>query len=1286
MSNAMTLETLQVVLDAYTRPYREEMAKVKQETQKVTDQIKQQTQKVTKETQETARQVSVQTRKMENSWKSVKRVIGSVVSVAAIVSFTKSCLELGSDLAEVQNVVDVAFGSMSGAVNAFAADAIEQFGMSELAAKKYMGTYGAMAKSMGLNAQEVYDMSAAITGLTGDVSSFYNIAQDEAYTKLKSIFTGETESLKEIGVIMTQTALDQYALNNGFGETTAKMTEQEKVMLRYQYVMSSLSDASGDFLRTQDSWANQTRILSLRFQQLRATMGQGLINAFLPVIKIINTVLARLQVFAQYFSAIMGQLFGAKSSGGGGSGIADISVATAGIADNMSGAESASGGMAKNAKDTAKAAKEIKNELLAFDEMNRLSDNSASDGGADGGGGSGGGIGDLGDLDVGSGLLADMNQQLDEYSEKAAKYAEMIRKAFQDLKDACKPTTDALKRLWDEGLSKLGNFTWTAIKDFWEAFLKPLGAWTLGEGLPEFLDITNDLLNEINWKKLNESLKNFWGQLEKLAKFAFKNLLSFYRDFLKPVGVWVMNDALPALVDVISNLLSAIDWDRLNSAISEFWEALSRFTIGIGRGIVKFFEDIGKVLSPLIADLVNAFSAAMEGLADIINSIPTEVLEAIGEGIGVLLGAFLAYKAATGIASIVSGIGSAFGGLISGLAAHPYIAIAGGITGLATALGSLASDGFFSDDETRAMCGRVDTLIEKSEEGRRQTQEFLDTLEGKYSNIESSYGALEDIADRYFDLSEKIERTNEEQTELDSLRQTLERELPGFGDIIKDQTKDYEDQKEEIQRLIEKTKDYYMAQAAQESLVDIYTKVFESQRKISEAQEERNNLEDKYKEQLDFYKDWVPFGETVASWLDPTIKRYDDLNQYIAQQQSEQEELQAQLENAYGIIDEYNGKVGETSDCISSVVDATRDLDFSGVATKSAQAIDEAHGIWVDGKQVMSTDALELYNAIMTGELSKLPDGTYKTAEGAIVAMGTAFEDGKPEFLSTVESLQNESIGTLKSFYDQYKKSGIFIVEGAIEGINDKSSAFGGTMRNLFDLAYEQFKLEAAIHSPSRKMYESGSNIGQGAIDGVNSRKGNLLTLMGDLPNEMQRALGDLKYMFSSSGIKIAEGLGKGFDDAWNQGVNLTFATIPRRIADAIGSLYHIGVNAAQTLADGFRAVHIPAPHYRVSTAYQWAAGQRLALPDVNVSWYARGGIIDSPTLAMMGEAGREAVVPLERTEWIDTLADRISERTGGNGEAPIINVYVGGKKVTDVVVEEINKRTIQNGKSPLYI
>ena len=165
---------------------------------------------------------------------------------------------------------------MSSGINSFAQTAITQFGLSETAAKKYAGTFGAMSKAMGLSESAAYEMSTAVTGLTGDVASFFNLSADEAYTKLKSIWTGETETLKDLGVVMTQTALDNYALNNGFGKTTKNMTEQEKLMLRYRYVMSSLSDAQGDFARTQDSWANQTRVLSLRFESLKATLGQAL--------------------------------------------------------------------------------------------------------------------------------------------------------------------------------------------------------------------------------------------------------------------------------------------------------------------------------------------------------------------------------------------------------------------------------------------------------------------------------------------------------------------------------------------------------------------------------------------------------------------------------------------------------------------------------------------------------------------------------------------------------------------------------------------------------------------------------------------------------------------------------------------------------------------------------------------------------------------------------------------------------------------------------------------------
>lgn len=221
----------------------------------------------------------------------------------AIVEFGKQSIELGSDLEEVQNVVDVTFTTMSDKVNEFARNAAASAGLSETMAKKYIGTFGAMADSFGFTEQEAYNMSTALTQLAGDVASFYNLEQEEAYTKLKSVFTGETESLKELGVVMTQTALDAYAMEKGFGKVTSEMTEQEKVALRYEFVLEQLNAASGDFTRTQESWANQTKILSLQWESLKATVGQGLINAFTPALEFINnSIMPALQALADEFA------------------------------------------------------------------------------------------------------------------------------------------------------------------------------------------------------------------------------------------------------------------------------------------------------------------------------------------------------------------------------------------------------------------------------------------------------------------------------------------------------------------------------------------------------------------------------------------------------------------------------------------------------------------------------------------------------------------------------------------------------------------------------------------------------------------------------------------------------------------------------------------------------------------------------------------------------------------------------------------------------------------------
>lgn len=146
--------------------------------------------------------VSQESAKKVSALGSALKMAVAAISVKALYSFGKDCIELGSDLSEVENVVQTVFPNLNSQINSFAQNAANQFGLSETMAKKYASTFGAMATSMGLSEKSAYDMSTALTGLAGDVASFYNISQDEAYTKLKSVFTGETESLKELGWIL----------------------------------------------------------------------------------------------------------------------------------------------------------------------------------------------------------------------------------------------------------------------------------------------------------------------------------------------------------------------------------------------------------------------------------------------------------------------------------------------------------------------------------------------------------------------------------------------------------------------------------------------------------------------------------------------------------------------------------------------------------------------------------------------------------------------------------------------------------------------------------------------------------------------------------------------------------------------------------------------------------------------------------------------------------------------------------------------------------------------------
>ena len=511
---------------------------------------------------------------VRSAFSGLGKMIGLTLGTAAVVSFTKSCLELGSNLTEVQNVVDTVFPSMNNQVNNFAKNAMDQFGLSETVAKKYTGTLGAMSKSMGFSEQAALSMAEGVTGLSGDVASFYNISSDEAYTKLKSIWTGETESLKELGVIMTQTNLDQYAMNNGFGKTTSSMDEQTKTMLRYQYVTSALAAAQGDFVKTSDSWANQVRVLSLRFDSLKATLGQGFINLLTPLVQGLNTLIGKLQGAANAFKTFT-ELVTGKT----------IETSTGAIATNALEATDNILGMGDAAVTSAKKATHA---LAGFDELNNLS------GGSTGSGSTAGTTTDSsGASSDGSAAVSDSNSSL--------------LSAFEGFKEKIQPTIDALDRL-KGALKPIGKFVFDNIKSFYEDLLVPIGEWALGKGLPGLIDAFINLLSDIDWPKLSGAIGDFNKAIAPLAiavGTGFVNFVTDLSEVLKPV--------LATTADLLAESISAVA-DALGKANPKDYEdvgygigviATAIAGIKIVSGLPAFLLGVGLGLQSLLAGLSN---------------------------------------------------------------------------------------------------------------------------------------------------------------------------------------------------------------------------------------------------------------------------------------------------------------------------------------------------------------------------------------------------------------------------------------------------------------------------------------------------------------------------------------------------------------------------------------------------------------------------------------------------------------------------------------------------------
>ena len=497
----------------------------------------------------------------------------------------KDAINISSHLTEVQNVVDVTFGNMSRKVEDFAKTSIEQFGMSELPLKQYASRFQAMGSAMGISGSSIgsansflnkqtsgyvnlsnsmADVSLNLTKLTADMASFYNVEQSAVAEDLASVFTGQTRPLRQYGLDLTQATLKEWALKNGLDADIKSMSQAEKTMLRYQYVMANTGAAQGDFARTANTWANQIRILKQNFEQLGSVIGGTLINAFKPLVQALNSVMGKLISFAETVSNALGKIFGWKYESGGG-----------GITSDLETAEDSADGIAGGIGDAADNAKKLKNNLLAIDELNVIS--------PDEGGSSGSGSGSSGGASSGSSGSGGQWVKQDSI--------------FDDYKSSIDSLYGLGEYIGQTITNELNGINWDSVYE---------GARNFGKGLANFLNglISPELFGATGRTIASALNTAIYAALSFGETFDFYDfgvsiatgINNFFETFdfgslAKTLNTWV-----DGLEDAIAGFLKTVKWSDILKKVGTFLGDLELDTIAVILGALLLKNKSGQLL------------------------------------------------------------------------------------------------------------------------------------------------------------------------------------------------------------------------------------------------------------------------------------------------------------------------------------------------------------------------------------------------------------------------------------------------------------------------------------------------------------------------------------------------------------------------------------------------------------------------------------------------------------------------------------------------------------------
>ena len=1172
-------------------------------------------------------------------------------AIRGLANLGKSAIGFGSAITEIENVVDVSFGSMADEAYKFASTAKEQFGLSELAAKQYSGTMMAMMKSSGVAQDAASKMSISLAGLAGDIASFYNIDTDTAFQKIRAGISGEIEPLRQLGINLSVANMEAYALSRGITTSYNAMSQAEKVALRYNYLMSVTGDVQGDFARTSGTWANQVRLLTLNFQSLSAVIGQGLIAGILPAIQALNALMSKLMQAANAFRNFMYVLMGKKLKGSQ-SGVSDI-------VSNLGGIETAGDDASSGLDDATSSAKKLKKALsvLPFDQLNQLTDNSDNSGTASKSLGSG-----LGDLaDSFAGIQDSLDEVLTVDETPINKWASKIRKAFlaKDWEGVGTTIADMLNL----GMSKVYEvINWKnvapKITEFTDAFTRAFNSLntrldfdllgrTIGTGINTAVNTLNQLigdggidfgligrnigdgligaLDEINWTNLGELLGNKF-------MISWKMLSGFVKRMSEEDGAGVTGwDKLgsslgKALNGAVSKISMKDIADSLSGILNGAFRSLAAFTKtvnwdeltnNITEGISTFlkktnWKENGQALGDFISHLCTALK----------NTLTKDTFYEFGQGVGTFLGELpWGEILSTAADLILGGLSSAFNGLVDGLKEdHPLVGSLVDILGKAfLAVNVLKVSGI--GELAWNLIDHIGEKIIAKENAKMIAEKLADVLGDGTSGAKEAIKDLGDAAESagnggFTTLAEKIKN-------LGDVAQTAGGQFQGFWG--------YATNLGATAFVMEGLGQVKKAMDFKDSTADAFND-FEVVRKALKILEDQTGISgDKFiglggdlKNVKDNAFDFDGQLQTVETSLENLGISSDTFKQALKQAM---EESDTSTNSHVSNINEYIGTMGTEFDNAKSALER-----LSNQAVITPTQFDELSAV-LQQQESSGATARAAFQALMD-KMAEMGIDTGKVIK--------AFSEDVPKSSSTM----SKSVETATKSISSNSKTGFGIASAAV------STAMAGMKKST----------ESTMPSIWSKIKNTNDDVETNSKTNWGNSASAVSTALGTMDTDTKDVMGKVMTTIQSYWSSVLINTNQiwekasGKVDKETEKMKTYTETNLSGISDKIKRLFNvnltsIGRETAQSFADGMKQVHLPTLTYYISEwrKHDLGGGRTSSTPVYKPNWYAKGGLFNGAQVIGIGEAGTEAVLPLENPRTMKKIADSIVSSSDGS-------------------------------------